>query len=896
MFWRRRQSLLAHHSATFLQTRGGMSVVLCSILLATTAAAAAVPARREDGGLVLLQRAVEALDGDMTLIVPPAAAKQAEIMDSMTKKAKDLDFQLEEKAKAHSAHIAEMVGDFDKRLKTEEGVISELLSSNGKLSAEIAIEQRRNAEFRKTLNATQAKVKQVAVDMKAVGANLSASGSQLDRRLSEDAEAVLTSIQSVSTTEVAVDPQPQLVTFTVREKTAWGDVVKIVGSSAQLGAWDVAKGIALTTDEGKYPDWSTSMLVNFEPNLEYKFVQVHTNGDVTWESFDGNRQLLPGTNEVKAAFGQVSLMQAAAPRQAEPRQAPVVTFRVRENSSWGDVVKIVGSSAQLGAWDVAKGLDLSTDESTYPFWTASVQVAFEPNLEYKFVLVSPEGAVVWEPFDGNRQLAPGTTTVNAVFGQMSLLQAPAVQPPPVTFRVRENSSWGDVVKIVGSSAQLGAWDVAKGLDLSTDESTYPFWTASVQVAFEPNLEYKFVLVSPEGAVVWEPFDGNRQLAPGTTTVNAVFGQMSLLQGARNVIPDADVDNLKNSLSDVQSQLDGELVDTFNKQYHALKAREEALQVKRDILNKSLAQEHNIGAVLEADIKRLQQLLLELSDKDTSLKSFAESVDAQVTHARLMSLKDIFGSNFNKTQNASKAATTSSHAPTNSSAHKASPASAAADKGFFGRAKAALSAASQRFAAILGGATAVAPVAERRGNVSQKTVSAAAEADIASPEHKQEPAQKKEEVKAAPKTNGSSSPAASTSAAANVSSSSALQATNTTTGTGSAEEAAARAARMDAAATKAIAALRSLAMAKSVTFAQLLGEFDSDSNQVLSQVEFRKAMSGEITGQKEMNAKLASRIFARLDVSPRDGHLDASEMSPILSKRSPANATATAGTK
>eukprot|EP00928_Gymnodinium_smaydae_P041151 TRINITY_DN2785_c0_g1_i2.p1 TRINITY_DN2785_c0_g1~~TRINITY_DN2785_c0_g1_i2.p1 ORF type:complete len:790 (-),score=206.28 TRINITY_DN2785_c0_g1_i2:217-2586(-) len=789
MFWRRRQSLLAHHSATFLQTRGGMSVVLCSILLATTAAAAAVPARREDGGLVLLQRAVEALDGDMTLIVPPAAAKQAEIMDSMTKKAKDLDFQLEEKAKAHSAHIAEMVGDFDKRLKTEEGVISELLSSNGKLSAEIAIEQRRNAEFRKTLNATQAKVKQVAVDMKAVGANLSASGSQLDRRLSEDAEAVLTSIQSVSTTEVAVDPQPQLVTFTVREKTAWGDVVKIVGSSAQLGAWDVAKGIALTTDEGKYPDWSTSMLVNFEPNLEYKFVQVHTNGDVTWESFDGNRQLLPGTNEVKAAFGQVSLMQAAAPRQAEPRQAPVVTFRVRENSSWGDVVKIVGSSAQLGAWDVAKGLDLSTDESTYPFWTASVQVAFEPNLEYKFVLVSPEGAVVWEPFDGNRQLAPGTTTVNAV-----------------------------------------------------------------------------------------------------------FGQMSLLQGARNVIPDADVDNLKNSLSDVQSQLDGELVDTFNKQYHALKAREEALQVKRDILNKSLAQEHNIGAVLEADIKRLQQLLLELSDKDTSLKSFAESVDAQVTHARLMSLKDIFGSNFNKTQNASKAATTSSHAPTNSSAHKASPASAAADKGFFGRAKAALSAASQRFAAILGGATAVAPVAERRGNVSQKTVSAAAEADIASPEHKQEPAQKKEEVKAAPKTNGSSSPAASTSAAANVSSSSALQATNTTTGTGSAEEAAARAARMDAAATKAIAALRSLAMAKSVTFAQLLGEFDSDSNQVLSQVEFRKAMSGEITGQKEMNAKLASRIFARLDVSPRDGHLDASEMSPILSKRSPANATATAGTK
>eukprot|EP00928_Gymnodinium_smaydae_P016247 TRINITY_DN1606_c0_g4_i1.p1 TRINITY_DN1606_c0_g4~~TRINITY_DN1606_c0_g4_i1.p1 ORF type:complete len:228 (-),score=39.18 TRINITY_DN1606_c0_g4_i1:212-895(-) len=102
----------------------------------------------------------------------------------------------------------------------------------------------------------------------------------------------------------------------------------------------------------------------------------------------------------------------------DPASVGVVSFQVQKETSWGDVVKLVGSSQQFGAWDVNKGLHLRTYKGLYPLWRLDVAVCFEPNLEFKFIYISSDGTVEWEPFEGNRRLEMGVTSVNAMFGKL----------------------------------------------------------------------------------------------------------------------------------------------------------------------------------------------------------------------------------------------------------------------------------------------------------------------------------------------------------------------------------------------------------------------------------------------------------------------------------------------
>ena len=84
------------------------------------------------------------------------------------------------------------------------------------------------------------------------------------------------------------------------------------------------------------------------------------------------------------------------------------TIRVEVETLWGDQVLLVGSSPQTGAWQPEKtSVELKTDKSLYPVWTATVDL--EAPVEYKVVVARASRSqhkplFEWEPIE-NRTLS-----------------------------------------------------------------------------------------------------------------------------------------------------------------------------------------------------------------------------------------------------------------------------------------------------------------------------------------------------------------------------------------------------------------------------------------------------------------------------------------------------------
>ncbi|KAK4148843.1 Glucoamylase [Chaetomidium leptoderma] len=108
--------------------------------------------------------------------------------------------------------------------------------------------------------------------------------------------------------------------------------------------------------------------------------------------------------------------------------------------------------------------------------------------------------------------------------------APAPKPFPsgcatasevyVTFNGKVSTAWGQSVKVVGSTAELGNWDAAKALPLSA--SAYaegnPLWSITVPMRAGTAVQYKYIKVGGDGSVQWES-DPNH----GFTVVAAATG-------------------------------------------------------------------------------------------------------------------------------------------------------------------------------------------------------------------------------------------------------------------------------------------------------------------------------------------------------------------------------------
>ena len=81
-----------------------------------------------------------------------------------------------------------------------------------------------------------------------------------------------------------------IVTFAALAKTEWGQTIKIVGDVESLGSWDPSRGLAL--DPSQYtadrPLWSIAIELPAGESIQYKYVNIGSDGSVVWEG-DPNR-------------------------------------------------------------------------------------------------------------------------------------------------------------------------------------------------------------------------------------------------------------------------------------------------------------------------------------------------------------------------------------------------------------------------------------------------------------------------------------------------------------------------------------------------------------------------------------------------------------------------------
>ncbi|KAK4444007.1 starch binding domain-containing protein [Podospora aff. communis PSN243] len=133
-----------------------------------------------------------------------------------------------------------------------------------------------------------------------------------------------------------------------------------------------------------------------------EYVSSHTLLSFKWNSFQTGQIYLSCADIAIAGSGNGD-PDPNPPVGCTPVSTVAVRFDELARTEYGQGIKLVGSIAQLGGWDVEKGVALSAGgyTSANPLWSATVELPAGTRFEYKFVRVGGDGAVVWES-DPNR--------------------------------------------------------------------------------------------------------------------------------------------------------------------------------------------------------------------------------------------------------------------------------------------------------------------------------------------------------------------------------------------------------------------------------------------------------------------------------------------------------------
>ncbi|APA15768.1 hypothetical protein SS1G_09392 [Sclerotinia sclerotiorum 1980 UF-70] len=96
---------------------------------------------------------------------------------------------------------------------------------------------------------------------------------------------------------------------------------------------------------------------------------------------------------------------------------------------------------------------------------------------------------------------------------------------PVSFNELATTTYGQTIKIAGSVAALGNWDVssAPALSASAYTSTNPLWSATIMLAPGQVVQYKFVNVASSGTPTWESDPNRVYTVPGGCVTTATVG-------------------------------------------------------------------------------------------------------------------------------------------------------------------------------------------------------------------------------------------------------------------------------------------------------------------------------------------------------------------------------------
>ncbi|MFJ5228871.1 CBM20 domain-containing protein [Kitasatospora sp. NPDC088391] len=193
-----------------------------------------------------------------------------------------------------------------------------------------------------------------------------------------------------------------------------------------------------------------------------------------------------------------------------------VTVAVTAPTQFGDTVLISGNTAQLGNWNPAAAVPLHTTAQAYPVWSGYFQIIEGSTAEYKFLIRSSSGAVTWESVP-NRSVTHSTTAPTAVDDRWNVGGG---APVAATFHATAVTAYGQNLYLAGNLAELGAWNPAKAVPLTTDGSRYPVWTAGLPLPPNTPVEYKYLIKNTDGSVVWESGANRGTVTPATGTFTA----------------------------------------------------------------------------------------------------------------------------------------------------------------------------------------------------------------------------------------------------------------------------------------------------------------------------------------------------------------------------------------
>jgi lysophospholipase L1-like esterase len=85
--------------------------------------------------------------------------------------------------------------------------------------------------------------------------------------------------------------------FQISAYTQAGESIALVGSTPELGMWDISRCVHLRTNGDRYPLWWTEKEINIQPSwksddcqrVEYKYVRLDAKGNGRWEALGANR-------------------------------------------------------------------------------------------------------------------------------------------------------------------------------------------------------------------------------------------------------------------------------------------------------------------------------------------------------------------------------------------------------------------------------------------------------------------------------------------------------------------------------------------------------------------------------------------------------------------------------
>ena len=142
-------------------------------------------------------------------------------------------------------------------------------------------------------------------------------------------------------------------------------------------------------------------------------------------------------------------------------------FQVSAHTNMGESIALLGSTAELGCWNINNCIPLQTKSDRYPLWWADVDIPYtDSKIEYKYLKFSAEGEVIWESLGNDNRWIPlekeakeATLIVeDGWFGHLQpypygYWEKPLIQNPPL------KDKNGLRILVIGSSVAMGcsAW-------------------------------------------------------------------------------------------------------------------------------------------------------------------------------------------------------------------------------------------------------------------------------------------------------------------------------------------------------------------------------------------------------------------------------------------------------